>query len=72
MCLRGLAGRVTAWTVCNLERQLMFQPNDAATLTERYLGICSKVYAAVLKANQLSEGAAAVDDAEKNSGSIQS
>ena len=66
MCLRGLSARVTTWTVCNEQRELLFRPADADTLTDKHFEVCTRVYVAVLKANRLSEGAAAVEDAAKN------
>jgi hypothetical protein len=72
LCMRGLCGRVAAWTVCSLEREPLFTLGDATTLTERHLAACMRIYPAVLQANGLSGGAAALEAAAKNSASSQS
>jgi hypothetical protein len=73
LCLRGLAGRVAAWTVSTLERKPVFQVSDGDSLTRQYHAICATVYLEVLKANGLMKTVASVvEDAGKNSESIQS
>jgi hypothetical protein len=71
MCLQGLAGRVTTWTVCSPDRVLLFKPSDAPALTNRHLQVCVSIYTTVLKANKIAADAEEVDAAEKNSESIQ-
>lgn len=71
LCLQGLAARVTVNTVCDRDRRLVFKPTDSASLTDKHLEVCSRVYGAVLRSNKLAEDEEAIEEAGKNSESIQ-